>query len=58
MKNNGITYPDVTRVEVIDNRGRSYVKCNVTSTQMQIQDDGQTLKIFVSYDEEEEISDD
>ena len=58
MENNGITYPDVTRVEVIDNRGRSYVKYNVTSTQIQTQDDGQTLKIFISYEEEEEISND
>jgi hypothetical protein len=51
-----IQYPDVTRVEVIDNKGRAYVKYRVTSTQLQTQDNGRTLKIFVSYEEEEEIS--
>jgi hypothetical protein len=48
---------DVTRVEVIDNNGRSYTKNWVDKVEMQLQDDGKTLKLFVHYDDEE-ISDD
>lgn len=48
---------DVTRVEVIDNNGRSYTKNWVDSVEIQLQDDGKTLKLFVHYDDEE-ISDD
>ena len=48
---------DVTRVEVIDNNGRSYTKNWVDSVEIQLQDDRKTLKLFVHYDDEE-ISDD
>jgi hypothetical protein len=48
----------VNRVEVIDNTGRAYVKYNVQAVVADFQDDGKTLKIFVTYEEEEEISDD
>ncbi len=48
---------DVTRVEVIDNNGRVYTKNLVDSLELQFQDNGKTLKIFVHYDDEE-ISDD
>ena len=48
---------DVTRVEVIDNNGRSYTKNWVDSVEIQLQDDGKTLKLFLHYDDEE-ISDD
>lgn len=48
---------DVTRVEVIDNNGRVYTKNWVDNVEVQFQDDGKTLKIFVHYDDEE-ISDD
>ena len=48
---------DVNRVEVIDNNGRSYTKNWVDSVEIQLQDDGKTLKLFVHYDDEE-ISDD
>ena len=48
----------VNRVEVIDNTGRAYVRYNVQSVVEELQDDGKTLKIFVTYEEEEEISDD
>ena len=48
-------YTDVTRVEVIDNNGRSYVKYDVVATSTSLQDDGKTLKIFVTFEEEEEI---
>jgi len=49
---------NVNRIEVIDNNGRSYVKYDIESIVMQLQDDGKTLKLFVKYIEEEEISDD
>lgn len=55
---NDINYHNVTRVEVIDNDGRAYTKYDVTSVVSQLQDDGKTLKIFVSYEKEEEISND
>ena len=51
------SFSDVTRVEVIDNNGRSYTKNWVDSVEIQLQDDGKTLKLFVRYDDEE-ISDD
>lgn len=41
----------VNRVEVIDNRGRIYTKYNVTDVSYQLQDDGQTLKLFVGYEQ-------
>lgn len=46
----------VTRFEVIDNKGRVYVKHNVEELKFQLQDDGRTLKAFVRFEEEEEIS--
>jgi len=51
------SFSNVTRVEVIDNNGRSYTKNWVDKVEMQLQDDGKTLKLFVQYDDEE-ISDD
>ena len=44
----------VTRVEVIDDIGRAYVNMNVGSCTTQLQDAGNTLKIFVSTDEKTE----
>ena len=39
----------VTRVEVIDENGRSYVNWNKDNKVLvQVQDDGRTLKIFIS----------
>jgi len=39
----------VTRVEVIDENGRSYVNWNKDNKVLvQLQDDGRTLKIFIS----------
>lgn len=46
----------VTRFEVIDNKGRVYAKHNVEELKFQLQDDGRTLKAFVRFEEEEEIS--
>lgn len=38
----------VNRVEVIDDKGRSYVKYDVKSIHTSIQDDNKTLKIFIN----------
>lgn len=39
---------NVTRVEVIDELGRSYVNWNeFNKIELQLQDDGKTLKIFI-----------
>jgi hypothetical protein len=38
----------VTRVEIIDNDGRSYIKWGVVIEQVSLQDDDRTLKIFLS----------
>ena len=42
-----INYPDVTRLEVIDD-GRELVKYDLKDVQISIQDDGRTMKIFVN----------
>ena len=49
-------FPKVNRVEVIDNDGRRYTKYNVTDVQLHLQDDERTLKLFVEYEPEEDIS--
>ena len=36
-------FPDVTRVEVIDENGRTYVKYNCNNVKICLQDDGNTL---------------
>ena len=41
-----INLPKVTRVEVIDENGRSYVKYNV-EVELSYQDSAQTLKLFL-----------
>ena len=45
----------ITRVEVIDNNGRSYVKHNVERVWLSLQDDMKTLKVMVTHEDEEEI---
>lgn len=49
-KSNGIIdLYKVSRVEVIDDKGRSYVKyCNENEVQASMQDKGMTLKIFIN----------
>ena len=43
----------VTRVEVIDQYGRSYVAWDDNNkVELSLQDDGQTLKVFISNREE------
>jgi hypothetical protein len=50
MKNNEIELLEtVTRVEVIDENGRTYVNWNKNNiVELSLQDDGKTLKIFIS----------
>jgi hypothetical protein len=38
----------VTRVEVIDAQGRSYTNWDVAFIQESLQDDGKTLKLFIT----------
>lgn len=52
-----VAFPKATRVEVIG-KGREYVKYGVRNAWASIQDDGRTVKIFLEYDEEEEICND
>jgi hypothetical protein len=40
-------FPDVNRVEVIDENGRSYVKYFCNNVKISLQDDGHTLKLFL-----------
>lgn len=49
MTDNPKFEPKVTRVEVIDQEGRSYVNWDVRNrVELSYQDDGRTLKIFIS----------
>jgi hypothetical protein len=41
------SYPQVTRVEVITNNGREYVQLECSNVQVSLQDDGQTIKVFL-----------
>ena len=45
-------YGDVTRIEVIDAKGRSYVNTSVESFVWSLQDEGKTLKVYVLGSEE------
>ena len=36
----------VTRIEVIDANGRSYVNLNAAKVKISVQDDGLTMKVF------------
>jgi hypothetical protein len=47
-------YNNVSRLEIIDDKGRSYVKLGVTGMTFDLQDQGKTLKIFVSNDADQE----
>lgn len=43
-----IELKDVDRVEVIDSQGRAFTRYRVSDVQMDVQDEGRTLKIFIS----------
>jgi len=38
----------VTRVEIIDHNGRSYVNMNCSIDEIQLQDNNRTMKIFLT----------
>jgi hypothetical protein len=40
-------YPEVTRVEVITSEGRESVRYECSNVQVSLQDDGQTIKVFL-----------
>jgi hypothetical protein len=40
-------YPEVTRVEVITSYGRDFVRYECSDVQVSLQDDGQTIKVFL-----------
>ena len=42
------SFPHVTRVEVIGKNGREFVQYDCSNVQVSIQDQGRTLKIFLS----------
>ncbi len=48
MKDELLDLKDVTRVEVIDETGRVYTRHNIDIVKLAVQDDGRTIKIFVS----------
>lgn len=41
----------VTRLEVIDNKGRAYTKWDIESVKASLQDDDRTLKLFIRYED-------
>jgi hypothetical protein len=41
-----VSIPQVSRIEVIDERGRSYVTHHAANVMLSLQDGGRTLKIF------------
>ena len=41
------SYPQVTRVEVITSDGREFVRYECSNVQVSLQDDGQTIKVFL-----------
>lgn len=49
-----IPFPEVNRVEVIDENGRSYVKYNCNNVKICLQDDGYTLKLFLDKENKDE----
>ena len=52
MSNVNLDTSKVSRVEVIDENGRSYTKYGVYDIEFQLQDDNRTLKLFLKVDRE------
>jgi hypothetical protein len=44
-------YPEVTRVEVITDDGREFVRYDCSNVQMSLQDGGRTLKVFLKQEQ-------
>jgi hypothetical protein len=49
-----LNYDNVNRLEIIDDKGRSYIKLGVVGMTFDLQDQGNTLKIFVTSTAEQE----
>ena len=49
-----MNYDNVNRLEIIDDKGRSYIKLGVVGMTFDLQDQGNTLKIFVTSTAEQE----
>lgn len=49
IENNCIktVYPEVNRFEVIDHLGRSYTTSDIGKIEFSVQDEGNTLKVFI-----------
>ena len=41
------SFPNVTRVEVITDTGREFVRYQCSNVKVSLQDDGQTIKVFL-----------
>lgn len=50
---NELDVSKVTRLEVIDENGRSYVKYQISDIEFSLQDDARTLKIFLKVSNEQ-----
>ena len=47
--------PGISRLEVIDDKGRSYVNLDIKNLDISIQDNGRTMKIFTYRNYEDAI---
>ena len=47
------SFPKLTRVEVIDEKGRAYTNMSCEGVQISMQDGGRTLKVFLVNSNEE-----
>jgi hypothetical protein len=45
------SYPEVTRVEVITDDGREFVRYDCHNVQLSLQDDGRTIKVFLKQEQ-------
>ena len=45
------SYPEVTRIEVITDNGREFVRHNCADVQVSLQDDGRTIKVFLKQEQ-------
>lgn len=43
-------FPEVTRFEIIDDKGRAYVNYSLEGSTISLQDQGRTLKVFINGD--------
>jgi hypothetical protein len=45
------SYPEVTRIEVITDNGREFVRHNCANVRVSLQDDGRTVKVFLKQEQ-------